>query len=227
VKYWVHNEFLQVDGGKMSKSLWNAYILADIEVNGFSPLDLRYFYFMAQYSNPQNFTWEALTQAKKTRENLKKKVKKCWRAYSEQAGTFLATIQKELPTTLPELADKVPTAEKLVDQIDEAMKDNLNTPKLLSVLSNALNAPSEGELAVLYWLEKRILKVGLFDGIASSLSAVDAGHCPKGDDEETIPAEILELANQRVQAKQEKNYEVADVLRAKIQELGYMVTDIP
>ncbi|MEI7563437.1 MAG: hypothetical protein WCJ39_07530 [bacterium] len=49
VKYWVHNEFLQVDGGKMGKSLGNAYTLEDIVAKGYSPLDLRYFYFTAQY----------------------------------------------------------------------------------------------------------------------------------------------------------------------------------
>jgi cysteinyl-tRNA synthetase len=83
VKYRVHNEFLQIDGGKMSKSLGNVYTLKDIEERGFDPLDLRYFFFMAQYSNFQNFTWGALEQAKKTRENLQKKIEKFRRMYSE------------------------------------------------------------------------------------------------------------------------------------------------
>lgn len=67
VKYRLHNEFLQVDGGKMSKSLGNIYTLSDIQDRGFSPLDLRYFYFKAQYSNFLNFTRDALTQAKNER----------------------------------------------------------------------------------------------------------------------------------------------------------------
>lgn len=67
VKYRLHNEFLQVDGGKMSKSLGNIYSLADIKARGFSPLDLRYFYFKAQYSNFLNFTRDALTQARNER----------------------------------------------------------------------------------------------------------------------------------------------------------------
>jgi cysteinyl-tRNA synthetase len=44
VAYWMHGAFLQVDGGKMGKSLGNAYSLHDIESHGFSPLALRYFY---------------------------------------------------------------------------------------------------------------------------------------------------------------------------------------
>ena len=68
VKYRIHNEFLQVDGGKMSKSLGNVYSLEDIVAKGFSPLDLRYFYFMAQYGNFQNFTWDILEQARSSRK---------------------------------------------------------------------------------------------------------------------------------------------------------------
>jgi cysteinyl-tRNA synthetase len=175
---------------------------------------------MAQYSNFQNFTWEALTQAKKTRENLQKKIGKV-------RNTSL--MVQEVPNILAALAEKIPLspfhkeggAEQLIDQIDEAMKDNLNTPKLLSVVNNALSSPSVEELEVLYWLEEKILKVGLFDGIKSSLPPFSKG----GNTH--IPPEITQLANQRLQAKQEKNYALADELRAKIQEAGYVIKDTP
>ena len=72
----MHNEFLQVDGGKMGKSLGNAYTLKDIVAKGYAPLDLRYFYFTAQYGNFQNFTWEQLKVKKQSRENLIKKMQK-------------------------------------------------------------------------------------------------------------------------------------------------------
>ncbi len=60
VGYWMHGAFLQVDGGKMGKSLGNAYSLHDIVAKGFSPMALRYFYFSGHYRSPLNFTWEAL-----------------------------------------------------------------------------------------------------------------------------------------------------------------------
>lgn len=75
MKYRLHNEFLQVDGGKMSKSLGNIYSLDDIKAKGYSPLDLRYFYFKAQYSNFLNFTRDALEQAKNERLGLIKKIR--------------------------------------------------------------------------------------------------------------------------------------------------------
>jgi cysteinyl-tRNA synthetase len=61
VKYWMHGAFLLVDGGKMGKSLGNAYTLTDIEAKGFSPLALRYFYLGGHYRTQLNFTWEGLT----------------------------------------------------------------------------------------------------------------------------------------------------------------------
>ena len=59
----------------MSKSLGNIYSLDDINAKGYSPLDLRYFYFKAQYSNFLNFTRDALEQAKNERLGLIKKIR--------------------------------------------------------------------------------------------------------------------------------------------------------
>ena len=59
--YWLHNEHLQVDSKKMSKSEGTSYVIADIEEKGFNPLVLRYFFLQAHYRSQQNFTWAALT----------------------------------------------------------------------------------------------------------------------------------------------------------------------
>ena len=99
VKYRMHNEFLQVDGGKMGKSLGNAYTMSDIEARGYSALDLRYFYFMAQYSNPQNFTRDALDIAKTTRRNLQKKIEKA-------VAQFDIQLSSTLPETFSELVEQ-------------------------------------------------------------------------------------------------------------------------
>lgn len=70
VKYWVHGAFLLIDGGRMGKSLGNAYTLQDIRLKGFDPLDLRYFYLTGHYRKQLNFTWEALSAAKEARRKL-------------------------------------------------------------------------------------------------------------------------------------------------------------
>ena len=197
----------------MGKSLGNMYTLKDVEDKGFSPLDLRYFFFMAQYGSFQNFTREGLGQARKTRENLQKKIGKA--APSPSLDSSLRSS-----SSLFALNDEAKggSTEGLVDLIDEAMKDNLNTPKLLSIVNNALSSPNEAELAVLYRLEKNILKVGLFD-----LQEIPPTPLYERGQ---VPTHITDLANQRLVAKAEKNYTLADELRNQIQEKGYIIKDI-
>lgn len=63
VKYWMHNQWLLVDGKKMAKSAGNFYTLRDIEEKGYNPLAYRYLTLMTHYRTPLNFSWEALTAA--------------------------------------------------------------------------------------------------------------------------------------------------------------------
>ena len=70
VKYWVHNEFLLVDNGKMSKSLGNAYTLDDISAKGFSPLAFRYYCLGAHYRSKLNFTWEGMQASQTALDDL-------------------------------------------------------------------------------------------------------------------------------------------------------------
>ncbi len=71
--YWLHGEFLLVDGGRMGKSLGNAYTIHDVIDKGFDPLALRYFYLTAHYRTALNFTWEALQNAQNSLEKLRRK----------------------------------------------------------------------------------------------------------------------------------------------------------
>ena len=144
VKYRVHNEFLQVDWGKMGKSLWNAYTLKDIQEKWYSPLDLRYFYFMAQYWNFQNFTWDQLQVAKNTRHTLIKKLQ--WKEQIKPKEEF----ENDL----------------LFHQLMEAISDNINTPKLLAAIQSSLNNLNENTYAIITRLDKSFLKLWLFETIA-------------------------------------------------------------
>lgn len=75
-RYWLHGEFLKVDGRKMSKSAGTFYVLKDITDRGFDPLDFRYFCLQAHYRYPQNFTWEAMEAAHEARTSLRQQVQK-------------------------------------------------------------------------------------------------------------------------------------------------------
>ena len=216
VKYRVHNEFLQVDGGKMSKSLWNVYTLKDIEAKGYSPLDLRYFYFMAQYGSFQNFTWDQLEAAKNARKALIKKIQKLFDTHSK------VIVDSDMLTPYETFKDQI-SSKYVGDALEDviaALMDDLNTPQLIALLNQSLNALNKVEevdrkelFIALYWLEKKLLKIWLFDRIDQETKEIK------------IPSNIIHLADQRIQAKKDKNFTLADELRNKITELWFQVKD--
>ena len=75
-RFWIHGEYLLINGGKMSKSLGNVYLLSDIIKRGYSPLSYRIFCFSASYRNKLNFTWEAMEASNKALIKLKEAYKK-------------------------------------------------------------------------------------------------------------------------------------------------------
>jgi cysteinyl-tRNA synthetase len=107
VNIWMHNEFLAVDGGKMSKSLGNLYTLEDLKKKGFEPLAFRYLTLLTHYRKKLDFTWEALKAATAGLQNL-----------------------REIYQTLPEA--EIPFA-AAVKEFEEAITDDLNTAKALAV----------------------------------------------------------------------------------------------
>jgi cysteinyl-tRNA synthetase len=103
--YWVHGEFLNVEGGKMSRSLENGARLQSIIDKGFSPMDYRYFCLTAHYRTKLEFSWESMQQAAVTLKNLKKEAI-AWPAASavdaDAEEQFYAAINNDLdmPTAL-------------------------------------------------------------------------------------------------------------------------------
>ena len=122
VDYWMHGEFMLVDGGKMSKSLGNTYTVAQLVERGYSPLAFRYFCLNAHYRKKLNFTFEGLTAAQT--------------AYNRLLGLLYAC----------KISDKHTDA-KMIDgytaEFNEAINDDLNIPLALGVLWTMLkNEPS-------------------------------------------------------------------------------------
>lgn len=69
--YWMHVDFLTIDGGKMSKSLNNLYTIQDLEDKGYEPIVYRLFNFSSNYRNKINFTWDAMDSAKAALNKLR------------------------------------------------------------------------------------------------------------------------------------------------------------
>lgn len=133
--YWLHNNHLKIDGGKVSKSLGNGYTLQDLHERGFSPMDLRMFVLQGQYTNEGNFTFENLAAAKNRLAN--------WRNY--------AVLRHQTHDRLHGDEKKNDDAESYISiqaasgAVREALQNNLNTPDALRIADEAFarldNAP--------------------------------------------------------------------------------------
>lgn len=114
VNFWLHNNFLNVNDEKISKSLGNDVYLKTLEEKGFSPIDYRYFLLQANYRSPVNFTWESLEAS----QNALKKLKNNFLDLGTDMGVVSAHYKKVFT---------------------EALEDNLNTPKALAVMWELVN----------------------------------------------------------------------------------------
>ena len=111
--YWMHIDFLQVNGGKMSKSLNNLYTLEDLKEKGYDPEVYKMFNFSSHYKKPINFTFEAMDAAKVALNRLKEGYKR-------------------------HLVGEQIVHESIVNEFEEkfldAINDDLNMPLALSVI---------------------------------------------------------------------------------------------
>ncbi len=98
---WMHNEFLLIDSGKMSKSLGNTYSLDDLADKGISALGFRYFLLGAHYKTPLNFTWDAVAAAQTGYYRLVDTVRdweKPTQADEKRVGEFMDLVSNDLDT---------------------------------------------------------------------------------------------------------------------------------
>lgn len=112
-KVWMHVEFLQVDGGKMSKSLGNTYTISQLQEKGIEPLAFKLFCFSSHYKNKLNFTWEGAQAAQTSLERLRNGVIK------HLEGT--EKIEEEV-------------LEEYRNKFIEAMNDDLNITSAMSIV---------------------------------------------------------------------------------------------
>lgn len=192
-KYWLHCEFLLVDGGKMSKSLGNVYTISELQEKGIEPLAYKMFCFSSHYRNKLNFTWEGVKASAKSLERLRNGYQ-----LHKSGNDNLNDIDKENLVTLEE-------------KFHQAINDDLNMPLALSYVWEATRYEKKSpEIAKL--LEKFDTVLGL------EIDRID-------NKEQEIPEEILELVEQRKQARLNKDWAKSDELRDLIQSKGYIIKD--
>jgi cysteinyl-tRNA synthetase len=125
VCYWLHVNFLFVEGQKMSKSLGNIFTLEDIEKRGFSPLAFKYLVLTSHYRSEINFTWQAMESAENAYRNLIENV----------SGELI--INKD---TQPPYQSKSQYGASVKEEILNIINNDLDTPKLIAKIWEVLRS---------------------------------------------------------------------------------------
>ena len=215
VRYWLHNEFLQLGAQKISKSAGGAPELADLVSAGYHPMAYRLFLLGGHYRSQLDFTPAAVDGAQATLRRLVAKVQPM--RPLPPVGSLTEA------TALIGANDQVAT--RLLDQIDTAITADLNTPQILAVLQDALRDPEiteDGRRAVLAACDA-VLGLGL---ATLEPSDVQAGRNP-GDLAEAERATIDRLIAARTSARDARDWARADQIRGDLESLGVQVTDTP
>lgn len=194
-KTWMHVEFLQVDGGKMSKSLGNVYTLNQLEEKGIESLAYKLFCYSAHYRTKLNFTFEGAKASVTALNRLRK--------------GYISHLNGQ------EKIDKS-IIEDYKKKFKEAINDDLNMPLAMGVVWDILKQENKSkDFANL--IEEFDMCLGL-DIINSKI------YLEKQEKIE-LPNEILELIQKRKQARLNKDWELSDNLRDEITNNGYTIKD--
>lgn len=135
-KYWVHHNFLMVEGKKMSKSLGNFFTITDVEKRGIEPVSLRLLFMQTHYRQEMNFTWEA---AEATNEAYRKLISQSQRL-------------QEKNTELSE--SEVAQFEIIKKQFAEIISDDLDTPKAVAFMWETLKSDDYSEPVKYHFLQE-------------------------------------------------------------------------
>jgi len=212
VKYWLHGAHLLVEGKKMSKSLGNFFTLRDLQAKGFTGREVRYLLLTAHYRETFNFTLDGLHGAKTALARIDECVGKL-----RHSAKIVGIVQPDQIR----LQEQQNACSKMLHDFTDALTNDLNI--------------SAAWAAVFEWVRetnKRFEKNNHMANDAASVSLaawekVDAvlGVSKQVDIE--IPEEIMTLAKTRSEAKANRDFKKADVIRDELKAKGWLVEDMP
>lgn len=205
VKYWMHSKHLRVEGRKMAKSFGNFYTLRDLLDKGYDPMTIRWVLIATHYRQNTNFTFDALEAAKQSMNRLR---------------DFQIRL-KEVAEGMYEGDDLVSKCDEWEKAFGEALDDDLNI---------------SGGLAVVFDLVRDTNKLIDDNGLSSDgaknaaalLAKLDAVTGLFGEvKDDSVPQEILDLAQERQEARRNKDFARADAIRDELAEKGWVLEDTP
>jgi len=222
VNTWMHNGFVQIDEEKMSKSLGNFFTIRDIVSKDVDQArageTIRFLILLSHYRSPLNFSDAVLDQARISLERLYLALFKAGEGGSQSQ------------------AESLPGVHDYVQEFDAALEDDFNTPSAIAVLFDivkGINRSLEaGQAETTCALSEQLKMLGgrlglLYQDPGAMLGAGGTLAQSSNDDGDEEKRVIETLIQSRNQARQEKDFEKSDDIRAKLETLGVILEDRP
>jgi cysteinyl-tRNA synthetase len=227
-RYWLHGEFLNIRGEKMSKRFGNITTARDLREDGVDPGAIRLLMFQTHYRQQLDLTDEGLAAAQKASSRLGEFQKRLRNAVSEPESPRLAQ-----------------SAERLRSDFTDALNEDLNAPRALAAMftfmaeaNAALDAGERpGAVTLSSWERaESVLGVtslgtviniptGMADQRQPERTAVYTETPAPGSSEDDQKAWALHWALRRKQAKALRDYAEADRVRQLLRDAGWEVRD--
>lgn len=219
VNLWMHNGFVRVDEEKMSKSLDNFFTVREVIKTVRDPEVIRIFILSSHYRSPLNYSQENLNDA-------------------DSALTRLYTALREYPSTDYETTQQG----EYLNQFNTAMNDDFNTPSALAVLfdlAREINR-NKNQPEIAETLAAQLRQLGKLIGILeqnadqflkkpipkqapdNSTGSINTTTSQSGLSDDEINLRI----EQRTEARNNKNWELADRIRVELTEYGIILEDV-
>jgi cysteinyl-tRNA synthetase len=205
VRFWVHAEFLLVEGEKMSKSKGNYYTVRQLIGQGYSPMAIRYLLLSVPYRTQLNFTLAGLSAAENSLERLRN-FRRRVRDYEGRAGSH-PRAQEVLAETR--------------DGFESAMNDDLNTSGALAAVFDLVRDINTAIDANELGADDRQRVLELLARIDSVLGVLGE------DQEEMLEPEIEAMIEERFQARRSRDFARADQIRDDLAARGILLEDTP
>ena len=200
VNYWIHNEWLLVEGKKMSKSLGNFYTLRDILNKGYDPIVVRYSLMHVNYRQQYNFTFEELNASKNALQRLNDFMLKLDEAKGEH--------NKEISKII----------DKTKKDFEKAMDNDLDISKALGVVFDFVRIINKLEISKGDAQKVKSLILDFDKVFCLGLGKVK---------QEKLSEGLMKLIKQREEARKNKDYKTADKLRTVLRIKGIILEDTP
>lgn len=212
--YWLHNNMVTIEGTKMGKSLGNSVTLKEISEK-YEPLAIRFFILSSHYRSSLDFSDEALQAAQRGLQKI------------HQNYLRLLKINKRIEGQDQNFESRI---NHYIEQFDTEMNDDFNSPRAIAALFDFMRDlniwldhnknPFSSTLEQAFkTLEKTVGEVlGLLP------SRYDL---PGGTSEHDTAAIINLLIDIRNRLRHEKNFQLADEIRTKLEALNIVIKDGP